>query len=119
MPLIFRLARAAIGGPSIILLPAPHDKTAQQGARANDHGCHISCSEQHEPRQPRSWLILSVRQKYENSSTPRPKDPVRADQSIREPRGRRGYVSQTFLGLVCVRAGQRRDSRYFWGDRSS
>src|SRR5215212_4038635 len=35
-------------------------KKAQQGARANDHGCHVSCSEQHEPRQPRSWLILNV-----------------------------------------------------------
>src|SRR5438034_5397220 len=35
---------------------------AEQGARANDHGCHVSCSEQHEPRQPRSWLILNVRQ---------------------------------------------------------
>jgi hypothetical protein len=41
-----------------------HDeKTAQQGARANDHGRHASCSEQHEPRRPRSWLILNVRQK--------------------------------------------------------
>jgi hypothetical protein len=39
------------------------NETAQQGARANDHGCHGSCSEQHEPRQPRSWLILNVRQK--------------------------------------------------------
>src|SRR5215204_2008170 len=36
---------------------------AQQGARANDHGCHVSCSEQHEPRQPRSWLILNVGQR--------------------------------------------------------
>src|SRR5688500_2475829 len=36
---------------------------AEQGARANAHGCHVSCSEQHEPRQPRSWLILTVRQK--------------------------------------------------------
>jgi hypothetical protein len=35
---------------------------AEQGARANDHGCHVSCSEQHEPRQPRSWLILNVGQ---------------------------------------------------------
>src|SRR5688500_13057819 len=35
---------------------------AQQGARANDHGCHVSCSEQHETRQPRSWLILNVGQ---------------------------------------------------------
>src|SRR5438034_3659983 len=34
---------------------------AQQGARANDRGCHVSCSEQHEPRQPRSWLIFDVR----------------------------------------------------------
>ena len=39
------------------------DGKAQQGARANDHGCHVSCSEQHEPRQPRSWLILNVRRK--------------------------------------------------------
>jgi hypothetical protein len=37
------------------------DGQAQQGARANDRGCHVSCSEQHEPRQPRSWLILNVR----------------------------------------------------------
>src|SRR5688572_1842761 len=41
----------------------PMRTKAQQGARANDHGCHVSCSEQHEPRQPRSWLILNVRQK--------------------------------------------------------
>jgi GNAT superfamily N-acetyltransferase len=38
-------------------------QTAQQGARANDHGCHDPCSEQHGSRQPRSWLILNVRQK--------------------------------------------------------
>src|SRR5215208_1015261 len=37
---------------------------AQQGARANDHGCHDPCSEQHGSRQPRSWLILNVRQKF-------------------------------------------------------
>src|SRR5215217_6683299 len=36
---------------------------AEQGARANDHGCHASCSEQHGSRQPRSWLILNVRQR--------------------------------------------------------
>src|SRR5215204_5124221 len=36
------------------------EKRAEQGARANDHGCHASCSEQHESRQPRSWLILNV-----------------------------------------------------------
>src|SRR5215216_316821 len=36
---------------------------AQQGARANDHGCHDPCSEQHGSRQPRSWLILNVRQR--------------------------------------------------------
>src|SRR5829696_5159644 len=36
---------------------------AEQGARANDHGCHDPCSEQHGSRQPRSWLILNVRQK--------------------------------------------------------
>jgi hypothetical protein len=35
---------------------------AQQGARANDHGCHDPCSEQHGSRQPRSWLILNVSQ---------------------------------------------------------
>src|SRR5215208_3837962 len=35
---------------------------AQQGARANDHGCHDPCSEQHGSRQPRSWLILNVGQ---------------------------------------------------------
>src|SRR5438045_9339476 len=35
---------------------------AEQGARANDHGCHDPCSEQHGSRQPRSWLILNVRQ---------------------------------------------------------
>jgi len=40
----------------------PEEQKAQQGARANDHGCHGSCSEQHEPRQPRSCLILNVRQ---------------------------------------------------------
>jgi hypothetical protein len=38
-------------------------KNAQQGARANDHGCHDPCSEQHGSRQPRSWLILNVGQK--------------------------------------------------------
>src|SRR6186997_1162202 len=38
-------------------------RTAQQGARANDHGCHDPCSEQHGSRQPRSWLILNVGQK--------------------------------------------------------
>ena len=27
-------------------------KMAEQGARANDHGCHVPCSEQHGPRQP-------------------------------------------------------------------
>jgi len=42
---------------------AKYPQTALQGARANDHGCHVSCSEQHEPRQPRSWLILNVSQK--------------------------------------------------------
>ena len=67
----------------------------------------------HESRPLPAWLIFDVRQKYENASPPRPKDPVRADQSIREPRGRRGYVSQTFLGLVCVRAGHRLGSRCF------
>jgi hypothetical protein len=36
---------------------------AEQAARANDHGCHDPCSEQHGSRQPRSWLILSVRPK--------------------------------------------------------
>ena len=35
---------------------------AQQGARANDHGCHDPCSEQHGSRQPRSWLIFDVSQ---------------------------------------------------------
>jgi hypothetical protein len=35
---------------------------AQQGARANDHGCHDPCSEQHGSRQPRSWLIFDVGQ---------------------------------------------------------
>jgi hypothetical protein len=40
-----------------------NEKEAEQDARANDHGRHASCSEQHEPRQPRSWLILNVRQK--------------------------------------------------------
>jgi hypothetical protein len=35
---------------------------AQQGARANDHGCYDRCSEQHGSRQPRSWLILNVSQ---------------------------------------------------------
>jgi hypothetical protein len=51
-----------------------------------------------------------------NMKTPQPpdqKDPVRADQSIREPRGRLGYVSQAFLGLVCVRVSQRWGSRCF------
>src|SRR5688572_24303107 len=41
----------------------PMRTKAQQGARANDHGCHVSCSEQHEPHQPRSWLILNVGRK--------------------------------------------------------
>jgi len=41
------------------------EEEAEQGARANDHGCHASCSEQHESRQPRSWLILNVRQRDE------------------------------------------------------
>jgi hypothetical protein len=41
----------------------PPNHTAQQGARANDHGCHDPCSEQHGSRQPRSWLILNVSQK--------------------------------------------------------
>src|SRR5688572_26708051 len=45
----------------------PMRTKAQQGARANDHGCHVSCSEQHEPRQPRSWLILNVRQKIDGT----------------------------------------------------
>src|SRR3954470_9903162 len=40
-----------------------HERNAQQGARANDHGCHDPCSEQHGSRQPRSWLILNVGQK--------------------------------------------------------
>jgi hypothetical protein len=35
---------------------------AEQAARANDHGCHDPCSEQHGSRQPQSWLILSVGQ---------------------------------------------------------
>jgi hypothetical protein len=45
-----------------------HDErqTAQQGARANDHGCHDPCSEQHGSRQPRSWLILDVSQKMKS-----------------------------------------------------
>src|SRR5437868_5368357 len=49
--------------------PRCYGKTAEQGARANHHGCHASCSEQHEPRQPRSWLILSVRQKKKRMKT--------------------------------------------------
>ena len=36
---------------------------AEPGARANDHGCHDPCSEQHGSRQPRSWLILNVGRK--------------------------------------------------------
>src|SRR5688572_7238955 len=39
------------------------NQSAEQGARANDHGCHEPCSEQHGSRQPRSWLILNVSQK--------------------------------------------------------
>src|SRR6186713_107419 len=39
-----------------------NEERAQQGARANDHGCHDPCSEQHGSRQPRSWLILNVGQ---------------------------------------------------------
>src|SRR5215212_6355842 len=31
-------------------------------SRANDHGCHDPCSEQHGSRQPWSWLILNVGQ---------------------------------------------------------
>jgi hypothetical protein len=42
---------------------APNEK-AQPGARANDHGCHDPCSEQHGSRQPRSWLILNVGQNH-------------------------------------------------------
>jgi hypothetical protein len=44
---------------SVVLLP--QIQTAQQGAKANDYGCHDPRSEQHGSRQPRSWLILSVR----------------------------------------------------------
>src|SRR5215217_7599237 len=51
----------------VVTILSPNEKRAQQGARANDHGCHVSCSEQHEPRQPRSWLILNVRQKVNAS----------------------------------------------------
>jgi hypothetical protein len=36
------------------------ERRAEPGARANDHVRHASCSEQHEPRRPRSWLILIV-----------------------------------------------------------
>src|SRR5688572_9409231 len=46
------------------------EKPAQQGARANDHGCHDPCSEQHGSRQPRSWLILNVGQKLRLADTP-------------------------------------------------
>jgi len=35
---------------------------AEPCARANDHGCHASCSEPHEARQPWSRLILNGRQ---------------------------------------------------------
>src|SRR5687767_9053286 len=47
----------------VSLLRRRYEPNAQQGARANDHGCHDPCSEQHGSRQPRSWLILNVRQK--------------------------------------------------------
>src|SRR6266567_2497504 len=39
------------------------EKRAEQGARANTTGCHGSCSEQHEPRQPVVWLTYDVRRK--------------------------------------------------------
>jgi hypothetical protein len=45
----------------------PNPQSVQQGARANDHGCHDPCSEQHGSRQPRSWLILNVRQRSMSS----------------------------------------------------
>jgi len=48
----------------------PLSQEAQQGARANDHGCHDPCSEQHEVRQTRSWLILNVNQKPLPMKTP-------------------------------------------------
>ena len=46
-----------------------NNEEAQQGARANDHGCHDPCSEQHGSRQPWSWLILNVRQSKMRHST--------------------------------------------------
>src|SRR5437764_1315199 len=38
-----------------------NEERAEPGARANDHRRHASCSEQHESRRRRSWLILNVR----------------------------------------------------------
>jgi hypothetical protein len=48
----------------------PEVKKAQQGARANDHGCHDPCSEQHGSRQPRSWLIFDVRRPNPSNRAP-------------------------------------------------
>jgi len=41
--------------------------SAEPCARANDHSCHGSCSEQHAPRQLRSRLIFNVGQKNEQT----------------------------------------------------
>src|SRR5687767_7744331 len=41
-------------------IPTLNARRAEQGARANDHIRHVSCSEQHEPRRLRTWLILNV-----------------------------------------------------------
>src|SRR5688572_31136443 len=60
-PSSLRLSRSS---PTSATLRCTENEKAEQGARANDHGCHDPCSEQHGSRQPWSWLILNVRQKH-------------------------------------------------------
>ena len=62
----FLVHRGGRGGDS-----GTDEKRAEQGARANDHGRHASCSEQHESRRPRSWLILNVRRKKDSGEPKR------------------------------------------------
>ena len=63
---------------------------AEPVARANDHSCHGSCSEQHAPRQLRSWLILNVRQKMKDPALVSGVSENRENKAFRFKRGMHG-----------------------------
>ena len=62
-------ARSSYRGLSPHLQRAHDGRT--QSSRANEHGCHVLCSEQHKTRQPYSRLTLNVGQKQCDGIEPR------------------------------------------------